>query len=216
MMSTAGPLSGVGMTALGVARLRAEESRRPDRLFDDPLAAAFVNAVPDAFPENTSVDDWLSVLLFHGSSGPGSFDEYLLAATAHGCRQILLLAAGLDTRAFRLDWPSGTRLIELDLPEVMAFKDTILTEQAATPRCERTMLHADLCGHWSGELTRVGFRRSEPTAWLAEGLLLYLSAHEVDRLLTTVTDLSADGSRLALDYGSPPTIWPSTRPGPGR
>jgi methyltransferase (TIGR00027 family) len=113
---------------------------------------------------------------------------------------VVLLAAGLDTRAFRLAWPPGVRLFELDLPEVLAFKQRVLAREGAVPRCERTVLAVDLRGDWPAELTRAGFEPAEPTAWLAEGLLIYLSAAEAARLLAAVGELSAPGSQLALEH----------------
>ena len=117
-------LGGVSDTALGAAEMRAEASRRADRLIDDPYAAAFVEAAPPLFPDVPSVADdaELAALVESGIVGVAIrtrfFDEHLLAACAAGCRQVVRLAAGLDTRAFRLDWPDGVRLFELDLPEV--------------------------------------------------------------------------------------------------
>jgi len=105
--------AGVGLTALAMARVRAEESRRTDRLFDDPYAAAFVAAAPGALPEDRGASGdlaWMgAVFAFHGVIRTRFFDDCLLAACAAGCRQVVLLAAGLDTRAFRLSWPDGGR-----------------------------------------------------------------------------------------------------------
>ncbi len=110
----------MGKTALGVALRRAQESRRPDRLFDDSYAEAFVAAAPGTFPEDHAASSELVSLgvlfSFHAVIRTRFFDDYLLAACAAGCRQVVLLAAGLDTRAFRLPWPPGVRLFELDLP----------------------------------------------------------------------------------------------------
>jgi methyltransferase (TIGR00027 family) len=97
------------------------------------------------------------------------FDDYLLDATAHGIRQVVLLAAGLDTRAYRLRWPPDVDVYELDLPEVMGFKGEVLTERRAASRCERTVVPIDLRKDWTVPLSKAGFSSSEPTAWLAEG-----------------------------------------------
>jgi methyltransferase (TIGR00027 family) len=130
------------------------------------------------------------------------FDDHLLGAAAAGCRQVVLLAAGLDTRAFRLAWPGGVRLFELDLPEVLEFKERVLAARLAVPRCERVVLTVDLREHWPAALTRSGFQPTEPTAWLAEGLLIYLSAGEATSLLTAVGELSAPASRLAFEHST--------------
>ncbi|MFI6495849.1 class I SAM-dependent methyltransferase [Nonomuraea typhae] len=214
MMGQREPLQGVGKTALGVAVVRARESRREDRLFDDPYAQAFVDAVPGAFPaEPASARDLATpgsparlgeVFYLHGVVRTRFFDEHLLSATAAGCRQVVLLAAGLDARAFRLPWPDGVRVFELDLPEVLAFKDTVLNGCAAVPRCERAVVPADLREDWASELVEAGFDRGRPTAWLAEGLLLYLTAGESARLLAGVGELSAPGGRLAFEHGAAP------------
>lgn len=209
-------LVGVGKTALGVALVRAHESRRPDRLFDDPYAAEFVaaapTAFPDAFPEQTATA--ANPLAGIGAAfAVGAvlrtrfFDDYLRQASAAGCGQVVLLAAGLDTRAYRLAWPAGTRLFELDLPAVLDFKERVLHQAGATAGCERVALPVDLRDDWSPVLRAAGFDRSEPTAWLCEGLLIYLSADEAEQLLTIVTGLSGPGSRLAFEHGS--TLGPA-------
>ncbi len=125
------------------------------------------------------------------------------AATAEsGCRQVVLLAAGLDTRAFRLTWPPGLRLFELDLPDVLAFKEHVLAGQGALPRCGRTILPIDLQAEWPAALTTAGFDPTAPTAWLAEGLLIYLTAHDATQLLARVDELSADRSQLSFEHGT--------------
>jgi methyltransferase (TIGR00027 family) len=205
-MASQESLTSMAKTALGMARVRAQESRRPDRLFDDPYAQAFLAAAPGAFPEQPAVVGglaWLgAAFFFHGVIRTRFFDDYLLAATAAGCRQVVLLAAGLDTRAFRLAWPDKVGLFELDLPEMLAFKEPVLAAQHAVPQCERVVLPADLREDWPATLATVGFQPTQPTAWLAEGLLIYLSAEEAARLLTAVGELSAPGSQLAFEHGN--------------
>lgn len=198
---------GVGRTAIGMARVRAEERRRPDRLFDDPYAEAFVAAAPGALPEEHAASgelaSWGATISVHGVLRTRFFDDYLLSACQASCRQVVLLAAGLDTRAFRLAWPTGVRLFELELPEVLDFKERVLATQRAVPRCERTVLPVDLRQDWPAALTKIGFEPAEPTAWLAEGLLIYLSADQAARLLTAVGELSAPGSQLAFEHRTP-------------
>jgi methyltransferase (TIGR00027 family) len=206
-----GSLKAVAKTALGMALVRASESIRDDRLFDDPYAQRFLDAAPEAFPEQPASAEDLAELppltslgamfAFHGVLRTRFFDDYLLAATAAGCPQVVLLAAGLDTRALRLPWPSEVRVFELDLPEVFAFKEPVLAGCAAASRYERGILPVDLRESWTDELVAAGFDPAVPTAWLAEGLLLYLTADEAARLLTRVGELSAPGSQLACEHG---------------
>ncbi|QUQ69694.1 SAM-dependent methyltransferase [Kutzneria sp. CA-103260] len=185
----------VSKTALGVARVRAVESERLDGLFDDPWAAKFCAAAPDQVPTGERTPLSLS-FAFHAIIRTRFYDDYLLAS---GCRQVVLLAAGLDSRAYRLDWPAGIRLYELDLPKVLAFKESVLAD--AEPRCRRTVVPADLRADWTKALQDKGFQPEEPTAWLAEGLLIYLTSEDADRLLAAVTALSAPGSRIAFERG---------------
>jgi methyltransferase (TIGR00027 family) len=206
-------LRGVGKTALGMAMVRAGESGRPDRLFDDPYAQAFMDAQPGSFTAEETAG---------ASAGPGTafarhavvrtrfYDEYLAGAAAAGCRQVVLLAAGLDTRAFRLTWPAGTRLFELDLPEVLDFKERVLTARGARPGCERAVVPVDLRDDWPGELVAAGFDPTAHTAWLTEGLLIYLTAGEATRLLAGISALSAPDSRLSAEHG--PGLSLPTRP----
>lgn len=205
-------LRGVGKTALGMALVRAQESQREDRLFDDPYAQAFADASPEAFSAETAAAEELApggpltqlveVFAFHAVIRTRFFDDYLLAAAAAGCRQVVLLAAGLDSRAFRLRWPAGTRLFEADLPDVTSFKETVLARLDAKPACERIVVPADLRGPWPAALTAAGLDRAAPTAWLAEGLLLYLTAEEAADLLTGIGKLSAPRSQLSFEHGT--------------
>jgi methyltransferase (TIGR00027 family) len=200
--------TGVGGTAIGVAAARAVESARPDRLFDDPLAGAFVAAAdwrPWVLSDErqralvATLATWVVVRTRF-------IDDVLLDSAADGCRQMVLLGAGLDTRAFRLDWPDGTRLFELDTAAVLDFKDRVLSEQGAEPRCERIVVRADLRENWPAALRAAGFSDAEPVAWVIEGLLAYLAAEEADGVLDATVALSAPGSRLALSHGSQATI----------
>ncbi|MEC3958936.1 class I SAM-dependent methyltransferase [Nocardia sp. CDC153] len=200
----------VGATALGVAAIRAYESSREDALFRDPYAAKLVGAVGS--------EGWNSLMAGrlggqNVSDGElrgwsmGSvlvartlyFDEYFAAAVRAGIRQIVILAAGLDARAYRIEWPSGTRVFELDQPKVLAFKDRVLAAEELT--VDRREVAVDLRQDWPKALLDRGFEPGEPTAWLAEGLLRYLPGHAQNRLLEQVVELSAPGSRMALNLG---------------
>ncbi len=194
------PLSTLGRTALDVAIERARESERPDRLFDDPYAAAFVEDLAGAATDATETpEEARAALSLQVAVRTAFFDEQLLDACRIGCRQVVLLASGLDARAFRLDWPAGVRLFEIDLSDVMAFKESVLSARGARARCERTSLPIDLREDWPAALGQSGFRPAVPTAWLAEGLLIYLDADEAASLLTTIGGLSARGSQLACE-----------------
>ncbi|MGW7578735.1 SAM-dependent methyltransferase [Streptomyces sp. NPDC054765] len=190
-------LVGVSETALWTAEMRAGESRKPDALFTDPWAEQFVAAAggfhgpPGAGAFQVLLPEWLAVRTRF-------FDDRLRAAAESGCRQVVLLGAGLDARAFRLDWPAGTRLYEVDLPAVHAFKEGVLA--GCTPAAgERIAVGADLHGAWSDALTGAGFDPAEPTAWLCEGLLYYLEPDVVEEIVTTVSGLSAPGSSLGAE-----------------
>jgi methyltransferase (TIGR00027 family) len=128
------------------------------------------------------------------------FDEYFVGATAGGIRQAVILASGLDSRAYRLGWPSGSVVYEIDQPAVIAFKSTTMARLDAQPTATLRTVGIDLRGDWPAALRAAGFDPSAPTAWLAEGLLIYLPPEAQDRLLDTVTGLSAPGSTLATEY----------------
>ncbi|WP_329570881.1 SAM-dependent methyltransferase [Kitasatospora sp. NBC_01266] len=194
---------GVGRTAIGVARARAMESARPDRLFNDPYAAAFVTAARAGQPETPRPNPSPALIAMgrHLVIRTRFFDDYLLRAAREGCPQVVVPAAGLDTRAFRLDWPAGTRVFEIDMPPVLAFKERVLAEQGAVAPVPRTVLAADLREEWGAALIKAGFDPAVRTVWLLEGLLVYLSSQEVAAILGTIGELSAPGSRLAFTHG---------------
>ncbi len=203
-MPSQAPLSSLGQTAVEVAMVRARESERPDRLFDDPYAAAFVAALGATPADEAAADAQTpeaarAALALQIAIRTRFFDDQLIDACSIGCRQVVLLAAGLDTRAFRLPWPTGVRLFELDLPDVVSFKDAVLAERGAVARCARMSLPIDLRGDWPGALADAGFDRRQPTAWLVEGLLIYLTAEEATRLLDNIAALSAPGSQLVCE-----------------
>jgi methyltransferase (TIGR00027 family) len=127
------------------------------------------------------------------------FDTYFANAVADGIRQVVILASGLDSRAYRLDWPSGTTVYEIDQPQVLAYKSTTLAESGATPSADRREVAIDLRQDWPAALRAAGFDPSARTAWLAEGLLMYLPAEAQDRLFTQVGELSTTGSRIAAE-----------------
>ena len=135
------------------------------------------------------------------------FDEFFLTATQAGIRQAVILASGLDSRAYRLAWPAGTTVYEIDQPDVIEFKTRTLAELGAEPTAKRRTVAMDLRYDWPSALIEEGFDPNQPTAWSAEGLLGYLPPDAQDRLLDTITELSAPGSRVAVE--SVPNIDPA-------
>ncbi|GAA1238516.1 class I SAM-dependent methyltransferase [Prauserella halophila] len=204
-------VSGVGITALGVAAARAVETSRDDALVRDPYAAEFVRAAESPVPMPTGAGDvahdehcWSLMSVFLGLRSR-FLDEYLLdscaePAGASGTRQIVLLAAGLDSRTFRLPWPEDAVVYEVDQPRVLEFKDDVLARSGAEPGCTRRAVPVDLRDDWAAALRGSGFDPGAPTSWLAEGLMPYLPADAAERLLTTVHELSAPGSTIAVEY----------------
>ena len=200
--------SSVGATATSVAASRALASRGPDPLIEDPYAATLVKAVglPHfvKVPEGQlDVDDPLfsaRQMCEHIAVRTRFFDQLFIDACAAGIRQAVILASGLDTRAFRLAWPAGTVVFEIDQPAVIDFKTEVLTEAGATPAAERRTIGVDLRDDWPRALRDGGFDPGQPTAWIAEGLLIYLPPDAQDRLLNAVTELSTPGSRLATEH----------------
>ncbi|PKW19258.1 SAM-dependent methyltransferase [Saccharopolyspora spinosa] len=192
--------SGVGITALMVAATRALETERADRLIDDPYAAVLARAAGPAVPTKATdfAAAWQDTIDYIGLRSR-LFDEWFEQSCAAGVRQGVILAAGLDTRAFRLPWPPGFRLFEIDQPKVLAYKDEVLADHGARPGCDRHAVAVDLRDDWPRALRETGFDPSRPTSWLAEGLLPYLPAAVDMRLLEAVHELSVPGSRVAIE-----------------
>ena len=185
----------LGATARWTAAVRARETQRDDRLFNDLWAGALAGREGEAWVERWSAGDVLPIVL-----RTRFFDDFLLRTTAdRAIRQIVLMAAGLDTRAFRLNWPEKTRLFELDRPEVLNHKERILRSARAEPSCERKILKIDLTGPWMPTLIDTGFHPLQPSAWLLEGFLYYLSNQSLSRLLDEITCLAAPGSWIGFD-----------------
>jgi methyltransferase (TIGR00027 family) len=211
--------SGVGATATAVAASRAVASQGPDALLDDPFAEPLVRAVGvDSFVKivdgEAFVDDdpYLNRKTMSEQIAVRTrfFDDFFIAASEGGVRQAVILAAGLDTRGYRLQWAEGTVVFEVDQPEVIAFKTTTLDSLGASPKTTRKTVAVDLRDDWPAALRAAGFDPARPTAWIAEGLLVYLPPDAQDRLLDNVTALSAPGSRLAtehMDMTSMPEDW---------
>lgn len=195
-------VTGVGITALGVAAARAIETSRDEPLIDDPFAAHFVHAASPPNPMPTTADqagEFWADLSTYMAVRTRFFDEFFARASAAGVRQVVILASGLDARAFRLTWPAGTSVFEIDQPKVLEFKDEVVAAQGAAARCDRHVIATDLRDDWAGALSDAGFDERLPTAWLAEGLLPYLPPEAEQQLLDTIDKFSAPGSHLALE-----------------
>jgi methyltransferase (TIGR00027 family) len=200
----------LAVTARWIAAVRAQESRRPDRLFDDPWAALLAGAEGQQWLRARAGSPALAVLTVRARF----FDDFLHRATAcEGIRQVVLVAAGLDTRAYRLSWPADVRVFELDQPEVLARKQAALDSAGAIPGCARLPIGADLAGQWTTPLLDAGFDPGSPSCWLAEGFLFYLPPEGIARLVEEVTGLAVAGSRLGFDIVNTATLsHPLTRP----
>lgn len=202
----------VGATATMVAAARAVATKSENPLINDQFAEPLVRAVGvdflsrwaagelDAANVDTEESTWkLQQMPDAMAARTRFFDAFFHEATAAGIRQAVILASGLDARAYRLDWPTGMTVFEVDQPEVIAFKTETLAELGAAPTTDRRTVAIDLRNDWPAALTEAGFDRSQPTAWIAEGLLGYLPPDAQDRLLDNISALSADGSRLATE-----------------
>jgi methyltransferase (TIGR00027 family) len=200
----------VGATALGVAASRAAETAGPNPLIRDDFARTLVSPAGPAWARLTDPElAWLDgdedgqrkhrLGINYQAVRTHFFDEYFTDATADGVRQVVILAAGLDSRAYRLDWPAGTAVYEVDQPKVLEYKTGILDSTGAVPTASRRTVAVDLRDDWPAALTAAGFDRTQPTAWLAEGLLSYLPSDAQDRLFEMFTALSAAGSQAAVE-----------------
>ncbi|MBH1933734.1 SAM-dependent methyltransferase [Streptomyces sp. AV19] len=202
-------VSGVGITALAVAAARAVEASRPDAVARDTYAARFVEEAHAPLPLATSVAEaaamdptgsWPAFATYAGVR-TRAFDEHFERAVEAGVTQAVVLASGLDTRAFRLRWPSGAVCYELDQPLVLDFKLNVLRGDGVTPTVPaHRPVAVDLRHDWAAALEAAGFDRTRPTAWLAEGLLPYLPPEAEESLFREIHRLSAPGSLLAVEY----------------
>jgi methyltransferase (TIGR00027 family) len=192
----------VGYTALLVAGWRALHAVSAQPLVRDDYARHFITA---------SADPYLTGLLADPGTSEGAttfprlygvqtrfFDDFFMGSGARGIRQGVIVAAGLDSRAYRLEWPSGTTVFEIDQPKVLEFKRRVLNEESAEPAAHRVEVSADLRDDWSIPLRAAGFNPQRPSAWSVEGILPYLTGDAQDTLFSRISDLSAPGSRLAI------------------
>jgi methyltransferase (TIGR00027 family) len=202
----------VGSTALFVATARALEAQKPDPLAVDPFAEVFCRAVGGAAadvldgkaPEHQlKTSDFGEHFVNFQGARTRYFDQYFQRAADAGVRQVAILAAGLDSRAYRLSWPDGTTIFELDQPQVLDFKREVLTDHGAEPKADRREVAVDLRENWPQALRDSGFDAAQPSAWIAEGLLIYLPATAQQDLFTGVDALASPGSHIAVEDGEP-------------
>jgi methyltransferase (TIGR00027 family) len=195
-------VSSVGYTALLVAGWRALHAVSPHPLVRDEYAKSFIAASQDPYlsgvlanPGNS--EDELAFPRLYGVQ-TRFFDDFFSSAGDAGIRQAVIVAAGLDSRAYRLGWADGTTVFEIDLPKVLEFKGQVLNEQGAAPRARRIEVAADLRADWARSLEAAGFDVESPSAWSVEGLLPYLTDEAQNTLFTRISGLSAPGSRIAV------------------
>ena len=203
----------VGATALHIAAARAAETRSPDRLIDDPYAQLFLQAAGEDIaktlwsaphpndqsqpsPGQSAID---RARLAYTASRTKFFDDLCVRAAGVDVRQIVILAAGLDARAWRLPWPDGTVVYEIDQPKVLQFKAAVLQAHQCHTAARYVAVPIDLRNDWPKALRQAGFDPSRPTAWLAEGLLPYLPAQAQDLLFDRVHAFSANGSQVGVE-----------------
>ena len=210
----------VGTTATMVAAARAVASREENGLINDPFAAPLVRAVGiDVFTKMVDGEIDMATVDSEGNARVMTdvmavrtrfFDDFFLEAvgaggpatlgTGAGVTQAVILASGLDSRSYRLNWPAGTVVFEIDQPKVIEFKTETLAGLGASPTAELRTVSVDLRDDWPAALRANGFDDTKPTAWSAEGLLVYLPPDAQDRLFDNITALSAPGSRLSTEY----------------
>ncbi|MHA7649874.1 SAM-dependent methyltransferase [Mycobacterium sp. ML4] len=209
----------VGATALGVAAARAAATEAENPLISDPFARVFLDVVGDgvwnwfAAPElpdevveaEPQLPAQMQSMVNYMACRTAFFDSFFLDAARAGVRQVVIVAAGLDARAWRLPWPDGTTVYELDQPKVLHFKLSTLTEHGAVPTCNRVPVAVDLRDDWPAVLQQAGFDASAASAWSVEGLLPYLPATAHELLFERVQALTAAGSRIAVE--APGSDW---------
>ena len=196
-----------------VAAARARETESADPLIVDPFARVLVDGagtgmwetfIDESVTERIKAADPEAAAIFENMLGYQAvrthfFDAFFTDAANSGIRQVVILASGLDARAYRLKWPAGTVVFEIDQPKVLEYKSQTLAAHGATATATLREVAIDLRQDWPTALRAAGFDPTAPTAWLAEGLLMYLPAEAQDTLFTEITALSAPGSRVSAE-----------------
>lgn len=182
----------VPFTARLMAAMRAKETERTDRLFNDPFAHCLAGKEAVTFVDQKIKEQDRAYVAVRTHF----FDDFLLSQSKKA-NQIVILASGMDTRAYRLPWSSETKIYELDQAQVMEAKKAILAN--ATPKSQHYAISADLTQPWSHLLLEQGYQPTLPSIWLLEGLLMYLTESQVRQLLETISQLTPVDSYLGLD-----------------
>ena len=220
----------VGSTALGVAAARAAETESKNPLINDPFARVFIDAAGEgmwsiygdpkllakAVEIEPEVQQRLQLMVDFMATRTAYFDEFFLNAVDAGIRQVVILAAGLDARSWRLPWPEGTVVYELDQPKVLEFKSATLRQHGAHPKAQLVNVPIDLRNDWPTALQEAGFDASRPAVWSAEGLVRYLPAQAQDLLFERIHQLSAPGSWLASNVPGEGFTDPEPNSAPAR
>jgi methyltransferase (TIGR00027 family) len=215
----------VGATALGVAAARAADTESADPLINDPFARVFLDRVghgvwdwygapelpAEVVEAEPDMPQRMQALVNYFATRTRFFDTAFIDAANAGIRQAVILAAGLDARSWRLPWPDGTTVYELDQDRVLDFKLETLHEHGAEPKAHRVAVAVDLRHDWPTALQQAGFDPSAPSVWSIEGLLMYLPAAAQDLLFTRIQELAAPGSRLAVEGLGPEFAVPELR-----
>jgi len=177
--------------------MRDLETKRSDeegRLFSDPFAGALAGEFGIGLMERAiaEVGEQPAIAI-----RTAFFDEKIINALNIGVRQIVMLAAGMDSRAYRINFPAGTTLFELDQPEVLAYKNAKLDN--IQPQCNRIEIALDLREEWQGQLIDAGFKRQHKTLWIIEGLLMYLEEEQVITLFERINSLASPNDLALFD-----------------
>lgn len=205
-------IGSVAKTALWTAAARARESRRPDRLFEDPLAARLAGhegvKLLSHFHTRHAADEGNPFLPIRTRW----FDDFLTAPGNPPVHQVVGLGAGLDARAVRLPWPEDTTLFEVDQADLLAYKEDRLRDSGLRSRCSRRLVQADLAGDWVSELVAAGYQPDRPSVWFAEGVLFYLPERLARSVLEQAAEVCHPDTRLAVDMiGTGVFHFPYTR-----
>jgi methyltransferase (TIGR00027 family) len=197
----------LGSAVVRRAAARAAETERHDPLMSDPLAALLISPpeIARAVQRTAEINSQVPALaaahqqaIDYEAARTRFFDDYFAGVAADDIRQVVVLAAGLDSRAFRLAWPDGVTVYEIDRPEILIYKSVTMSKNAVAPRVDWRPVGIESDRDWPRALWDAGFNHNEPTAWLAEGLFP-LPADAQDSLVAGIDGLSAAGSRFALD-----------------
>ncbi|MFJ2131503.1 class I SAM-dependent methyltransferase [Streptomyces sp. NPDC087845] len=189
-------MEAVSYTAQWTAAARALETERDDALFSDPYARTVAGDTGFTLLERYASPVTVEYLALRTAY----LDQVLLnSLTAHDIDQVVFVAAGMDTRPYRLDWGRKASVFELDRAALLEVKDELLAGAEPAEGLTRTTVGVDLAGSWESALHDAGFSGGARTLWIVEGLLYYLEESSVRGLLASLARLSAPGALVAGD-----------------